>query len=559
MKLDEVLSYFPFPDFRLYQKDILEKCVSFFNNNGRLVFLEAPTGFGKSAVNLALAKSFENTFYITPQKMLQDQVSREFKHDVAVIKGRSNYVCIEAETKESTMFKAKKDVITCDKGPCKRNKDFKCEKKDICHYWVAKLKALGSQIALMNFSYFLMENMIPEGATHKFGNRELLIIDEGHNVDHHILDLISVTMSGKTIPFDVFKSDSFQKQVSAIETSKDENKMSLIEDLIGEVNLECSAILREINQKHELSNKDLQIQEKIAKFQISSEKFLQDFKENEWIETIDKVLVGKESLKKISVQPIYLRRFGEKFIWSRAEYFIISSATIFPNRFIKEMGIPFTQERILQLSVPSTFPIENRKVIDASVGKLTQSEKEQNLPLTIEKIKQIISRQDCQGKGLIHCHSYQNMKYLLEHFSNSSRFIFHEKGDREDVLKEWMKSNDNPGKILVSVAMTEGLDLKDELCRFQICFKCPYPDLNNKRTQKRVMVYNDYYWYNLQALITLIQMYGRAVRHEKDWALFFYLDSSVNNLCKRYRMVLPVWFREVFEKRTNLIKIELAS
>jgi len=530
--LEEVLKNFPFRDYRQYQKESIEKIVEHFNKGGRIVLLEAPTGFGKSAVDITLCKSMLWSFYITPQKMLQDQMEKEFGHSVAVVKGRGNYPCVELD-----------DDSTCDKGPCKKRKKYSCEKKEECRYWLAKKNALFSQVALMNFRYFLVENLIPEGALYKFGNRELLVIDEGHDVDRHILDMISVTISDRTLPRELFMSPSIQTIL--------EKKRKDLDDIILEVKVVCEKKVDILERYEELNNTEINYLERLKRFLYSCDVYMRDFENNEWIEQYDKVLIGKKSYLKLKLQPIYIHRFAERFLWSRAECFIVSSATIFQHSFIKENGIEqfFAPNEVLRLSYPSTFPLENRKIVEVSVGRLSRKQRETNIQNVTKAIDYILSRDDVKGKGLIHTHSYQNLEFLKEKYGNNGRFVFHDKKNRIDTLKEWLQSNPKDGKIFVAVAMTEGLDLIDELCRFQICFKCPFPDLSDARTHKRTIEYKDHNWYNTQALKTLIQMYGRAVRHDKDWALFFYLDESVNRLCKRYLLLMPKWFRQAWSKR----------
>lgn len=70
--------YFPFKKFRRNQKRILCKIANSLDNDNDLIILEAPTGFGKSPVNIALGGYFKPTFYTTPQVKLVKQIARDF-------------------------------------------------------------------------------------------------------------------------------------------------------------------------------------------------------------------------------------------------------------------------------------------------------------------------------------------------------------------------------------------------------------------------------------------------------------------------------------------------
>jgi Rad3-related DNA helicase len=74
--------------------------------------------------------------------------------------------------------------------------------------------------------------------------------------------------------------------------------------------------------------------------------------------------------------------------------------------------------------------------------------------------------------------------------------------------------------------MTEGVDLKDDLSRFQIIMKVPYPYLGDKLIKKKMNKYDWYYGYATAK--TVVQSVGRSVRNDKDVAVTYILDSGFN-------------------------------
>ncbi|GAH00696.1 unnamed protein product, partial [marine sediment metagenome] len=169
--IHEVLDHFPFPTFRKYQKEVLEEIVEAFNSGYQWILLETPTGFGKSPVNVALCRVLRS-FYCTPQNILLDQLRGDFP-DLALIKGRRHYECAELLSGN------------CDEdAPCKRKANYFCrDKYERCPYWEAKIQAIEAQTALTNFAYFVGESFI-HGTPNipQFGNRDLLVVDEGHSI-----------------------------------------------------------------------------------------------------------------------------------------------------------------------------------------------------------------------------------------------------------------------------------------------------------------------------------------------------------------------------------------
>ena len=86
--------YFPFDKCRPGQKECIEAILNAYNDGKRFVILEAPTGSGKSVIGMTVAKFFSNSYYLTIQKILQDQLMRDFASDMTrVLKGRNAYKC----------------------------------------------------------------------------------------------------------------------------------------------------------------------------------------------------------------------------------------------------------------------------------------------------------------------------------------------------------------------------------------------------------------------------------------------------------------------------------
>ncbi|MFL6496414.1 MAG: DEAD/DEAH box helicase family protein, partial [Nitrososphaera sp.] len=91
-----LLSHFPFPEIRDKQKKVLDMIDSAFKSDYKQIFLEAPTGFGKTPVAITLARYLGSSHICTATKDLQSQYRRDFPF-VVDVKGRSNFSCIVKE------------------------------------------------------------------------------------------------------------------------------------------------------------------------------------------------------------------------------------------------------------------------------------------------------------------------------------------------------------------------------------------------------------------------------------------------------------------------------
>jgi Rad3-related DNA helicase len=96
--------------------------------------------------------------------------------------------------------------------------------------------------------------------------------------------------------------------------------------------------------------------------------------------------------------------------------------------------------------------------------------------------------------------------------------------------------------VMISAGTSTGLDLKDDLARFQIIVKMPYPSLGDKQIKRRFELTPEYYSY-LTAL-TLMQTYGRGIRHEEDFAATYILDSDFGRFLHFNKKMLSEWFLE---------------
>ncbi|MGB6627230.1 MAG: DEAD/DEAH box helicase family protein, partial [Nitrososphaeraceae archaeon] len=92
----ELIKNFPFPSQRHNQEKVLNEICNAFNSGCKYVILEAPTGFGKSPVAIAVALALGSSYVCTATKDLQTQYSRDFPY-LKVAKGKNNFACLVKE------------------------------------------------------------------------------------------------------------------------------------------------------------------------------------------------------------------------------------------------------------------------------------------------------------------------------------------------------------------------------------------------------------------------------------------------------------------------------
>ncbi|MDX1373261.1 MAG: DEAD/DEAH box helicase family protein, partial [Nitrososphaeraceae archaeon] len=113
----KLLDYFPFESIREKQKDVIKQIEASIENGIKYIFLEAPTGFGKSPIAIALARYLGSSHICTSTKDLQNQYSTDFPF-IKELKGKQNFKCL---------IKYYDGIDeSCEYGPCQKEDNFDC-------------------------------------------------------------------------------------------------------------------------------------------------------------------------------------------------------------------------------------------------------------------------------------------------------------------------------------------------------------------------------------------------------------------------------------------------
>ena len=207
-------------------------------------------------------------------------------------------------------------------------------------------------------------------------------------------------------------------------------------------------------------------------------------------------------------------------------------------------------------SYDNPIPLENRRieyVKDSSF--LSDNTKEKLLPKMVKQIEYILNEHESE-KGIIHVTSWEYQKMILEELNDKflSRIecVINEdedydpeissrvkrRKDKDELLE--MHSNDEEPVVILSPSCWFGVDLKDDLSRFQIIFKCPKLVLSTKNNQIKNTLEYGYEWYDIRTVYKLIQGCGRSIRSVDDYATTYLLDANCKPVLEN-NLVRP-WF-----------------
>ncbi|MBI1663931.1 MAG: DEAD/DEAH box helicase family protein [Nitrosopumilus sp.] len=536
------------------QKKILDEIQQNLKSGYKKIILSAPTGIGKSAIAMTLAKSYEKSFVVTSSKNLQDQYIGDFEILVPV-KGKSNFPCFKTMEQKGIDLQeydvAMRQGLSCDKGECeertKEGKRQNCKFKPriqafqektfqeiICPYYEQKYSALLADHSVWNYHSYFQTVKYNRGTYGEYLNRNISVFDEAHSIEDQIIQFVGIEIIKKHI-------DECEIRIEAYDLSDIAVIIHLLRD-IAEFYARKAKEIRESKTYQEKPDYNL-----ISKIDSDYERFARirsEIASDPENFIINEPEYKKGKFKSIAIKPLDVSKYVKEFFITPFQIFM--SATINKDSFCQNMG--FEPEEIVFVDTPhSPFPLENRKVEFLNTARLAFNSPIVNENRVWLKIDEILSKHQNQ-KGLILTSSRDRCKKIVKNLSskNKNRIrICHARNPdgktQDDVIKEHANSKDG---VLVSSSLWQGVDLKNDLSRFQIIAKSPYPNYTEKWVESKMERYP--LWYSSQTITKILQGFGRSIRSKQDWAVTYVLDSAVEPLLNNSKNLVPKSYYDVF-------------
>jgi Rad3-related DNA helicase len=523
-----IIDEFPFKEPMNGQFDIIKTIIESYLSGNKYFILEAATGTGKSVIGYTVSRvmfrlqEIASSTILTKTKSLQEQYSSSIKLNdrkiIHSIKSAKNYLC-NVDPSSSTYYA----------GPgCIKNK---CPKIKICQYVLHKKLYDASIPGITNYNYYIENKTIA---------KEFLICDEAHNVED-ILCTYSTLELDREFLLDLYRFMDLELGFGVNNTLKyfDQLKQSvdilpvvltnLYNDLL-QVNNVLSPYLEE-DMENSLSKS---MESRIRKFSEEISSYLSKIRivtnnlDNTWVKSVEGSI--------LRYKPVFANLLLSALTKDNNKFVLFMSASIGdPHEYARTLGI----KNYGHLSLPSVFPIENRQVHLVQLPGMNSSNKDEVLPVYLNVVNKLMDKFP-NDRGIIHCVSFELGEAIYKACNRGNRIYLHRRGETLDV-EDFVSRGSN--KIIVSPSSTEGIDLPDELSRFQIVFKLPFPYLGDPWIRAKMDLIPG--WYERVTMNALLQACGRSIRHANDYAHTFIIDGSMMRFTNSSN--LPQYFRDAIK------------
>ena len=594
--------------FRIHQFEAIVDIIdNIINNQKQNIVIEAPTGSGKSLINIICAGVLNEYFDLTSYILVSDLFLWE-QYDKFIIKHpKMKFASIKGQTGNYVCKLNNEDIRNADCKMCglswgsmmnpATQKRFGYDCAGSCEYLKVRKKAIRSNVCLMTYQLFLftMNNPSFNVDSHGqpiFSSRHILFCDECHNIPGIVQNQYSPTIKlsdfdklGELWDYAQGNDPDLFNTASDFQILHDyTSRQAMINDLMScwEVFINEKTFKKDdITAMHKFEN----IMKKFLDVVIDAEQYISNkkktnlpvtkndiklFKTCTWFhnqgcfwsdfnhaiseageEYLLKEITESNADKTLTVAFKCTKEdyIVYRYLLSQAEYKVMLSATVGGKcAYDENMGFKYTEEKESTYSIiPSTFDFKKSPIHFLNKFKMSFREKENSFLHLKNVIYSICQTKFPNEKGMIQTGSYAFAKQLYSEapLNIKQRMLLYNGSKEKTTCIKIHEFSENT--ILVGPTLNEGIDLPGDLCRFIIIMKVPYPSLANQLVKEKIKLFP--LWYNSTTSNEIIQGIGRGVRFDGDWCVSYILDAC---WWKLY-LETESQYSDEFKQRLNII------
>ena len=542
------------------QLDHVERIIgAMLDDNMRHVILSAPTGTGKSIIGAVVADAVHTiktpfqdanaSFLLTATNVLGQQYYDTFSNPndprdttFRFIKGASNYTCDALSTPEEQQTAENCSIRIFQKTGMDEVLAAYCNN---CEYQINRSLRDKSRHLITNYSYYFTDRM----ASELLAKRTVCVFDEAHLLNDLYTDHCAINFTEKGLNLtatevsetlslghtEIFKHLKTIGSLLANEKITNDTYMSVIR-LLADVYITI-AEASEQEAERNIRNRDryLKINKMMKKYFGRAGKIL-DLLEHEYPHVFEykaKSPKTGQADHEVIIKPIFVSAMFEKLI--NADHNLLMSATI-SEQYAKRTLQLDPADKVKHIRLDPQFPRENKKVIfykPMTLNYTSMKDAETIKKLCVNTFQIVKHHTDLGERGIILAPSFAIVESIAGTLrgaldAKQVKIFEHVRGEK---LVDWIEAfkayNKGPAVFLTPSGF-EGLDLPQDLSRYQILVKTPWGSLGDKRIKLIADIYPDIY--QLTALMKITQGAGRSVRSADDYATTYILDQSAQRL-----------------------------
>lgn len=536
---EPAMSFFPLEKARPAQVTSMNFIEDAVGKGYSDIVIAAPTGIGKSGIGAAAALwagSFDMTghepggYYLVTQKMLQDQLEHDFPRWKPQLRVRGGSL------KSSSEYPCPRYITCMAGGMAGQQPGKKCGKRSdkTCPYVLAKARFNMADVAVTNYPYLFTEHMY----VGELPPRNVLIADECHTLEKQITGFIEILVNKESL-------DAWAPGCRPVPTM--EHSDDLVVWLRSKYLTMCKERLDMLTENLtacDYSNRKMQDEFNRLKNHVGRISYAVDDLEkrpSDWVFWQEKI----DSEWACIAKPLSAAPFVPLLLNEMGAIRIFMSAYPGPKDvFCRSLGLKPKETAWLELD--STFPIENRLIHMTTVGSMSRRYLDETTPRLLAMCETILEAHP-EDKGIIHCHSYALGVKIYDYLRSrpiGRRVLFASKAAERATLFSRHRFSADP-TVMLSPSIAEGFSFDDDLARFQIIAKVPFPYLGDRQVAAKMKLDQD--WYTLQTVMTVLQACGRIVRSDTDHGSTYILDHDFIRLYEDNSKFFPKWFCESFK------------
>jgi len=597
------LEFFPFEKLRPEQERMILDIEESIKNE-KSILINAPTGIGKTIAALAPCLNFisknpnmkilfltsrHTQHKIVIETILKINKTKNKNFRVASVFGKKNLCSFDTanftnhefldyckklreskkcyfysnvyETKNTKLLSqtanSATDYIKKNLESADSLKDF-CKARNLCAYEIACALAKNSDVVVLDYNY-VFNDSIREGFFKKINaslENSVLIIDEAHNLNERLKEILSQRISSKTIRLAKRENQrfnfDFENELNILEEFLKKEALLTNEENFNERVIDNKKLIEYI----ESSSKDLSFDELVNLFYLYGTKvrelenrsfigriadFLLLLKQTQDSEAFITVFKKKEDILLLNHTCLDPSILSQRIV-NKASFVIAMSATLnppemfrkilgFKNATVKSYKNPFPKKNRLTLVIPKAttrydFRNEQEFIKNANI---------------ISCIMKIVP-----GRMLIFFPSYFVMKKISYFIKNPNKRLFFErqrmdKDEKKKLIEEFL-SNENSALLgVIRASFSEGIDLPNKL-KAVVIVGIPLEPPSSE--VKKIISYYDKkfgngleYGYIIPTINKTIQAVGRCIRTENDKGALIFIDRRY--MSKFYNSFFP--------------------